>query len=72
MFMMFASLRVDDKAMIVDLHVVCEFPNMFPYHISDMPLEREVDFSLDLVPGTRHVLMALYRMYASELNGLKK
>ena len=34
--------------------------------------EREVEFSIDLVPGTKPVSMAPYRMSASELAELKK
>ena len=37
-----------------------------------MPPEREVEFSIDLVPGTKPVSMAPYRMSASELAELKK
>lgn len=39
-FMMFASLRVEGKAMIVALTIVCKFPDMFPDYISNLPLER--------------------------------
>jgi len=37
-----------------------------------VPPEREVQFSIDLVPGTKPVSMAPYRMSASELAELKK
>ncbi|XP_050909775.1 uncharacterized protein LOC127123617 [Lathyrus oleraceus] len=40
--------------------------------ISDIPPEREVEFTIDLVPGTNPVSMAPYRMSASELSELKK
>ncbi|RHN78856.1 putative nucleotidyltransferase, Ribonuclease H [Medicago truncatula] len=40
--------------------------------IPDVPPEREVEFSIDLVPGTKLVSMAPYRMSASELSELKK
>jgi hypothetical protein len=52
--------------------VVCEFPEVFPDEIPDVPPEREVEFSIDLVPGTKPVSMAPYRMSASELAELKK
>ena len=45
---------------------------MFPYEISDFPLESEVEFSIDVVLGTSLVSMAPYRMSASELSELKK
>ncbi|MCI63111.1 cellular nucleic acid-binding protein, partial [Trifolium medium] len=40
--------------------------------ISDVPPEREVEFTIDLVPGTSPISMAPYRKSASELNELKK
>lgn len=54
--------------MIDELQVVRDFPD----GISDVPLEREVEFSIDLAPGTRPVSMAPYRMSVSELAKLKK
>lgn len=58
--------------MIVDLLVVHEFLEVFPYDINDLSLEREVEFSIDLVPGTSPMSMAPYMMSASELSELKK
>ncbi|XP_050877191.1 uncharacterized protein LOC127080950 [Lathyrus oleraceus] len=63
LLLMFTSLRVEEEAMIIDLSVVCEFPDVFPNNISDLPQEREVEFAIDLVPGTRPVSMVSYRMY---------
>ena len=45
---------------------------MFLEDNSDFPSEREVEFSIDLIPGTSHVSMTLYIMFASELSELKK
>ncbi|XP_058752732.1 uncharacterized protein LOC131625914 [Vicia villosa] len=72
MFAMFSSLQSDREATSVELPVVCEFPEVFLEDISDLPLEREVDFSIELVPGTSLVSMTPYRILASELNELKK
>ena len=49
-----------------------EFPEMFPDEIPGVLPEREVELAIDLVPGTRPVSMAPYRMSASELSELKK
>jgi len=35
--------------------VVCEFPEVFPDEIPDVPLEREIEFSIDLVMGTKQL-----------------
>src|SRR4051812_24753193 len=61
-FALIASMSVENQDVIERLKVVCEFPEVFPDEIPDVPLEREVEFSIDLVPGTRPVSMAPYRM----------
>jgi len=68
MFSLTASLSVENQAVIDKLQVVCEFPEVFP----DVSPKREVEFSIDLVLGTKHVSMAPYRTSASELAELKK
>ncbi|MCI45640.1 RNA-directed DNA polymerase (Reverse transcriptase), partial [Trifolium medium] len=55
-----------------ELSVVCEFSDVFPGDVSDVPPEREVEFTIDLIPGTSPISMAPYRMSASELKELKK
>ncbi|XP_058777107.1 uncharacterized protein LOC131651460 [Vicia villosa] len=72
MFAMFLSLQVDREAASVDLPVVCEFLEVFIDDISDLPLEREVMFAIELVPSTSSVSTTPCRMSASELNELKK
>jgi len=67
-----ASLSVENQAVIDKLQVVCKFPEVFPDEILDVPPEREVEFSIDLVPGTKPMSMAPSRMSASELAELKK
>jgi len=71
-FMMFASLKESSEKGVIDLPVVQEFPEVFPYEINDLPSEREVEFAIDLVPRTSSILIASYRMFASELGELKK
>jgi hypothetical protein len=71
-FVMFASLRVEEKIEVDMLPVVCEFVDVFPDDILDLPPEREVEFSIDIVPGTSPISMAPYRMSAAELEKLKE
>ncbi|MCI77003.1 cellular nucleic acid-binding protein, partial [Trifolium medium] len=47
---MFASLRMEEKSKVDALPVVCEFADVFPEDISVLPPEREVEFSIDVVP----------------------
>jgi predicted aspartyl protease len=72
MFSLMASLSVENQAVIDKLQVVCDFPEVFPDEIPDVPPEREVEFSIDLVPRTKLVSMTPYHMSASELAELKK
>ncbi|MCI39097.1 cellular nucleic acid-binding protein, partial [Trifolium medium] len=71
-FIMFASLMMGEQPEVDPLPVVSEFPDVFPDDISDLPPEREVDFSIDVVPGTSPISMAPYRMSVSELEKLKE
>ncbi|MCI92982.1 hypothetical protein A2U01_0114280, partial [Trifolium medium] len=41
---MFASLMMEEKSEVGALSVVCEFSDVFPEDISDLPPEREVEF----------------------------
>ncbi|XP_058784676.1 uncharacterized protein LOC131659509 [Vicia villosa] len=70
-FMLFVSMEVKGKAVSGELPVVCEFPEVFPKDVRELPPEREVEFAIDLIPGTSPVLMVSYRMSASELAELK-
>ncbi|XP_050875789.1 uncharacterized protein LOC127079454 [Lathyrus oleraceus] len=71
-FVILASLEAKDKGVVRDLHAVCEFLEVFPEDISDLPPEREIGFTIDLVPDTSPVSMAPYGMSASKLSELKK
>jgi hypothetical protein len=35
-----------------DIPVACEFPNVFPKDLSDMPSDRDVEFTIELQTGT--------------------
>ncbi|GKV13614.1 hypothetical protein SLEP1_g24605 [Rubroshorea leprosula] len=54
-----------------DMPVVCEFPDVFPEDLPGLPPDMEVEFAIDLVPGTRPNSKAPYRMAPAELKELK-
>jgi hypothetical protein len=56
---------------IEDIPVVREFPDVFPEDLPGLPPDREVEFSIDLVPGTAPISKAPYRMAPAELKELK-
>ncbi|MCI94210.1 cellular nucleic acid-binding protein, partial [Trifolium medium] len=60
MFMMFASLKIEGGIKVEELPIAREFLDVFSEDISDVPPEREVDFTIDLVPGTSPISMAPY------------
>lgn len=72
LFVMFASFKVEKKKRSGDVPIVVEFPDVFPDGITNLPPEREVEFPINLVPGTSTISMEPYRMCASELIELKK
>ncbi|KZV26694.1 hypothetical protein F511_31305 [Dorcoceras hygrometricum] len=56
---------------LVDIPVVCDFADVFPDEIPGLPPYREVDFSIELMPGTQPISKAPYRMAPIELKELK-
>ncbi|RVX05086.1 RNA-directed DNA polymerase-like [Vitis vinifera] len=54
-----------------DIPIVREYPDVFPEDLSGLPPEREVEFTIDLVPGTGPLSKAPYRMAPVELKELK-
>ena len=51
--------------------IVREFPDIFPKELPGIPLEREVDLSIEIVLGTVPMSRAPYRMALMELKELK-
>ena len=51
--------------------VVCEYNDIFPNELSGLPLHRDVDFCIELHPGTLPIYMTPYRMAPVELQELK-
>ena len=47
--------------------VVKDFPNVFPEELPSIPPIREVDLSIEILPGTTPTSMAPYRMAPTEL-----
>ncbi|XP_056690221.1 uncharacterized protein [Spinacia oleracea] len=57
---------------MMNIPVVNEFSDVFPEEIPGMPPLRDVEFTIDLVPGTGPISKAPYRMAPAELEELKK
>ena len=55
-----------------EVNVVCEFLDVFPEELPGMPPDRDIEFIIELVPGTAPIAQRPYRMNAEELVELKK
>ncbi|XP_070045009.1 uncharacterized protein [Nicotiana tomentosiformis] len=54
-----------------DIPTVCDFPAVFSDDLPGLPPEREIEFPIELVPGTTPISIAPYRMAPAELKELK-
>jgi hypothetical protein len=62
-----AIYLVDGKFVGRNIRVVREFPDVFPEELPRMPPDREVEFVIDLLPGTAPISKRPYRMSVEEL-----
>jgi hypothetical protein len=75
----FKSMKSRDILVVYSLHtkaisdvpVVCEYKDVFPEELSGLPLDRDVEFVINLVPGTTPITQSPYRMADVELKLLK-
>jgi hypothetical protein len=61
-----------DAASTLDIRTVSEFPDVFLEELPGMPLDREIKFVIELVPGTAPIFKRPYRMAANQLTELKE
>jgi hypothetical protein len=54
-----------------DIHVIREFPDVSPDDLPVMPLERAIEFKIELQPGTAPIAKAPYKMSPVEMKELK-
>src|SRR4051812_16526687 len=52
--------------------IVREYPDVFPEELPGMPLDRDVEFLIDLLPGCGPIAKRPYKMSADELKELNK
>jgi hypothetical protein len=61
-----------DVASTLDIRTVSEYPDVFPKELPGMPPDREIEFLIELVPGTTPIFKGPYRMAANQLAELKE
>jgi ABC-type transporter Mla maintaining outer membrane lipid asymmetry ATPase subunit MlaF len=57
-----ASLHHVVDMKIEEIHVVQEFPDLFPIDLSGMPPERAIEFKIELQPNIAPIAKSLYKM----------
>ncbi|KAM2928275.1 hypothetical protein COP2_035536 [Malus domestica] len=56
---------------VEEVGVVRHYPDVFPDDLPGLPPDRDVEFSIDLLPGTDPIYLTPYRMAPAELRELK-
>jgi hypothetical protein len=60
---------------VIPIHqilIVCEFSDVFPDELHGLPPDRDIEFEIELIPGTSPISRRPYRMPLDELVELKK
>jgi hypothetical protein len=61
-----------DAASTLYIRTVSEFLDVFPEELPDMPPDREIEFFIELVPGTAPIFKRPYRIATNQLAELKE
>ncbi|GJR83457.1 hypothetical protein Tco_0154242, partial [Tanacetum coccineum] len=58
--------KLEEKR-LEDVPIVRDFPKVFPKDLPGLPLTRQVEFQIDLMPGAAPIARAPYRLAPSEM-----
>ena len=64
-------VETGNGTLVDEIPVVREFPDVFPDDIVGLPPEKEVEFTIDLIPRNEPISIPPYRMAPAELRELK-
>jgi hypothetical protein len=62
-----AKVNQLDASQGSEVSVVSEFPDVFPEELPGMSPDRDIEFVIELMPGTTPIYMSTYRMATLEL-----
>ena len=62
----------ESSSFVYSVLIICDFFDVFPEDLPDLPPPREVEFTIDLYPDVVPRSKALYQMSPIELRELKK
>jgi len=71
-FLAYVKAELEGECKLEDIPIVRDYPDVFAEVTTGLPPDREIEFSIDLMPGTQPIHKAPYRMAPSELKELKK
>nr|CAH67940.1 H0211F06-OSIGBa0153M17.12 [Oryza sativa] len=61
-----------NQVALQEIPIVQDYPDVFPEDLPGMPPKRDIEFRIDLVPGTNPIYKRPYRMAANELAEVKR
>jgi hypothetical protein len=68
----YAKVNRLDGSQVSEVPVVNEFPDVFPKELPGMPPDRDIEFVIELKPGTTPIYTTPFRMTTPELAELKE
>jgi hypothetical protein len=63
--------QLEEKS-LEQIKIVCEYPDVFPEELPGMPPDRDIEFSIELLPETASISKRAYQMDVKDLIELKK
>ncbi|KAA3484615.1 DNA/RNA polymerases superfamily protein [Gossypium australe] len=70
-YLAFVMNAKETELRIESVPIVCEYPDIFPEELPELPPVREIEFGIELASGTAPISIAPYRMAPTELKELK-
>jgi len=71
-YLAYVMAKLESELKLENIPVVCEYSDVFAEEYSGLPPDREIEFTIDLVPKTQPIHKAPYRMAPTELKELKE
>ncbi|GKE59704.1 putative reverse transcriptase domain-containing protein, partial [Tanacetum coccineum] len=69
-FLAHITEKKSEEKRLEDVPIVCDFPEVFPEDLPELPPPRHVEFQIELVPGAALVARVPYRLALSEMQEL--
>jgi hypothetical protein len=66
------TAKPEAERTLEDIPMACDYPGVFAEVVTGLPPDHEIEFTIDLIPGTQPIHKAPYRMAPTELKELKK